>query len=675
MKFAEATPARLAAGLALGLLLLVAAGQFYLGRSVQTFGDAAAARTALVSVGALSEAIESSGLESPELPTAVERYDSANDAVESIRVIHLKQRRLVASTAPEDAGDRAAPRRLKRDEKPYFDLGQSLRANVESNEQEGRKWKEEISIETAADRRAEQEADDDAGGETVDAGPSEVAAGGDPAEIDTSLYLAAPLEADGEIVGTVLLRARPEGAAIPAAGFGPGALLLCLLPAALLLLISRFVTHRAMLAAIAGVLFVAAVVVYVGSARSTLLDGRQAVETVMSERLGGEAERVAEALGLDASETWQWDMDLFRQPLGLQTETGIDGAKLQGELASQTDALSKLLGFSGLVALWIAAFVGLGGAHRTAHTLYTYREAYAYVLPAMFGMLLLVFLPFLYGVTLAFTNQSIYTSDQSIAETWVGLENFVEILTDFEIVRETDQGRQVNYGNFYWTLGFTIVWTVVNVGVGVSLGLMLAIILNTKGLHIRGVYRVLLILPWAMPNYITALIWKGMFHSQFGVINQMVQMFGGSAVSWFDTPFTSFITVLSTNGWLSFPFMMVICLGALQSIPSDLYEAARVDGASRWQQFRSITLPSLKPALVPAVILSVVWTFNMFNIIYLVSEGEPGGSTEILITEAYKIAFEQYRYGFAAAYSMLIFVILLIYGIWQNRASKATEGV
>ena len=146
-------------------------------------------------------------------------------------------------------------------------------------------------------------------------------------------------------------------------------------------------------------------------------------------------------------------------------------------------------------------------------------------------------------------------------------------------------------------------------------------------------------------------------------------------MSWFEKPFTSFCAVVATNGWLSFPFMMVISLGALQSIPADLYEAARVDGATRWQQFASITLPSLKPALVPAVIISVVWTFNMFNIIYLVSGGQPADATEILITEAYKIAFEQYRYGYAAAYSTVIFVILLVYGVWQNRVTRATEGL
>ena len=99
----------------------------------------------------------------------------------------------------------------------------------------------------------------------------------------------------------------------------------------------------------------------------------------------------------------------------------------------------------------------------------------------------------------------------------------------------------------------------------------------------------------------------------------------------------------------------------------------RVDGATRWQQFRAITLPSLKPALVPAVILSVVWTFNMFNIIFLVSGGEPGGANEILITKAYKIAFEQYQYAYAAAYSTVIFIILLVYGYFQTRMTRATE--
>jgi arabinogalactan oligomer/maltooligosaccharide transport system permease protein len=321
-------------------------------------------------------------------------------------------------------------------------------------------------------------------------------------------------------------------------------------------------------------------------------------------------------------------------------------------------------------------FVGLGGLAAFLKTLKTHRTAYAYVVPAMIGMVFLVFFPFVYGIVLSFTDQTIYNSSAPLTEIWVGFKNYVSILSDFKVAQTAaDGGLVFNYQNFYWTLWITIAWTVTNVTYGVTVGLILALILNTKGLALKPVYRVLLILPWAMPNYITALIWRGMFHQQFGVVNQVVQMLGGEPVSWFDTPVTSFFTVFATNGWLSFPFMMVISLGALQSIPADLYEAARVDGASRWQAFRSITLPSLKPALVPAVILSVVWTFNMFNIIYLVSAGQPAGSTEILITQAYKFAFEKYQYGYAAAYSTVIFGILLIYGVFQNRMTKGTEAI
>ncbi len=142
-----------------------------------------------------------------------------------------------------------------------------------------------------------------------------------------------------------------------------------------------------------------------------------------------------------------------------------------------------------------------------------------------------------------------------------------------------------------------------------------------------------------------------MFHRQFGVVNQVIQIFGGQPISWFDKPFTSFLTALATNGWLSFPFMMVISLGALQSIPAEIYEAARVEGASRWQQFRAITLPSLQAGAdagdhhLGRVDLQHVQHHLPGH------AGEPGGATEILITQAYKFAFERYRYGYAAAYS------------------------
>jgi arabinogalactan oligomer / maltooligosaccharide transport system permease protein len=346
-------------------------------------------------------------------------------------------------------------------------------------------------------------------------------------------------------------------------------------------------------------------------------------------------------------------------PKAAATGPKLDGASLRNSIFAM-----------GFLAALLAAFIGFGGAAATGRAFKDNPTAYVYVGPALLGMLALAFFPFFYGFMLSFTDTTLLNQGASWGERWVGLSNYFTILNDFKF---GGSGSAFNYQNFYWTLGVTILWTVTNVVLGVSIGLAMALLLNIKGLKGVAVYRTLLILPWAIPNYITALTWKGMFHPQFGAINQAIQAFGGQPVQWFDSFGPSFITGLATNAWLSFPFMMVVALGALQAVDEDMYEAARIDGASPWQQFWHITLPSLRPALLPAVIVSVVWTFNMFNVIYLVSAGQPSGSTEILVTRAYKIAFEEYRYGYAAAYSVVIFMILLVYGVFQIKATAATE--
>jgi arabinogalactan oligomer/maltooligosaccharide transport system permease protein len=411
------------------------------------------------------------------------------------------------------------------------------------------------------------------------------------------------------------------------------------------------------------------------------LEGRRlAAEEAVAARLEATATRarlLAVELGVATDfDPLAWDADSRRRPRGLASAPGrVDREAVAAALGEGRRRLARSAGGALAAGAALLAFVGLGGAARLGRTLARHRLAYAYVVPTMVTMLLVVFLPFAYGVGLSFTHSNLYNLDRPLAELWAGLANYGDILGDFSIVKQTEAGRSVDFENFYWTLGFTVVWTVANVAWGVGIGLILALILNTAGLALRPVYRVLLILPWAVPNYITALIWKGMFHQQLGVINQIVQLLGLAPVAWFEHPFTSFLAIWSTNAWLSFPFMMVISLGALQSIPGELYEAARVDGASRWQQFSAITLPSLKPALVPAIIISVVWTFNMFNIPYLTSAGEPAHSTEILITQGYKIAFQKYQYGYAAAYATIIFLILFAYGTWQNRVTRATESL
>ncbi|HEX9689089.1 MAG TPA: sugar ABC transporter permease [Thermoanaerobaculia bacterium] len=626
---------RFGIGLALGLLLGVGLGFSLLAGARRADTRVRAEREAIVTLNAATDAVERAGVSGDAVRLAVAAWARTHPSLAAIRVVLFEGISLEASTEPKDTGDRAAPRRLAREEKPLYDRAQRLRASVETNRQEGVARKNEMEVE-----RLE---------------------GG-------ALSLAGPLEKDGEVVGMAEIRTAgpPPAPTVPVAT----ALLYLFVPLAAYAVVALlFKERRAPLAFAAFALLAASLFLFARQTLATLEADRLATDRSVAERMSEEARLASVIPGVDAAplEPAKWDTDVFRRPRGAAPGTPPGGPERRGRNVFFGVALG---------AFALLAFFGFGFAARLGRVLARHRVAYLYVLPAMLAMLVLVIFPFLYGVSISFTEQTIYNTGQPLTQLWIGLENYVHILRDFSVTTRAPDGSLVfNYQNFYWTLGFTIVWTIANVAIGVSVGLFLALILNTTGLKLRPIYRVLLILPWAVPNYITALIWKGMFHRQFGVINQMIQIFGGRPISWFDTPFTSFLTVLSTNGWLSFPFMMVISLGALQSIPGEIYEAARVEGASRWQQFRAITLPSLKPALIPAIIISVVWTFNMFNIIFLVSEGEPAHSTEILITQAYKFAFQQYRYGYAAAYAVIIFLILFAYGTVQNRVTRATEGI
>lgn len=643
---------RAVAGLLLGSAVALGAAWGWLLLARRAESDRAADQRALCEVRALAELLERAVASGASPATVVGQWAARSPELELVRVVSLEDRLLAASTVREDQTGGVTPRKLRREEKPLFDAADELRRGAENNQAADGPRKESVKLE----------------------------------RLDQARRLVwAPILLEGRVTGAVQAQIQPRETGRPDHRGGT-ALAVALAPAALLLLLGMAIgQRRALLTVVGGVLLAGVVGWQAWRFAGELSSDRLAHEQRLAADLAGQAERfaaVAQASGFsldgEALDPARWDADRNGTPRGVVLAEGGVAADRLAESARGVARRGALVHAAfGLVGLGLLAFVALGTAARGWQTLVRYRVAYAYVTPAMVGMLLLVFFPFVYGITLSFTNSNIYNSDKPISEIWTGLDNFRDILSDFAIMRTTEDGGAggLNYKNFYYTLGFTVIWTVANVGLGVSLGLLLALILNTKGLRLKPLYRVLLVLPWAVPNYITALIWKGMFHQQFGVVNQVIQIFGGAPVSWFEKPVTSFVTVLATNGWLSFPFMMVIALGALQSIPADLYEAARVDGASRWQQFRSITLPSLKPALVPAVILSVIWTFNMFNIIYLVSQGEPAGSTEILITQAYKLAFEQYRYGYAAAYSTVIFFILFAYGTWQNRVTRATEGI
>jgi arabinogalactan oligomer/maltooligosaccharide transport system permease protein len=287
--------------------------------------------------------------------------------------------------------------------------------------------------------------------------------------------------------------------------------------------------------------------------------------------------------------------------------------------------------------------------------------AYAYLGPAALAMIVLVFVPFAVGAAM-----SLYHYD-GLEWRFIGLGNFRDVL----LSRDQPITDPLS---FWFTLVVTALWTVANVSLHVTLGAALALALRDPLLKLRGVYRVLLIVPWAVPNYITALIWKGMFHRQFGAVNALLASLGLSPIAWFSRFWTAFTANLTTNVWLGFPFMMVTALGALSRIPKELEEAAALDGAGRLARLRHVILPLLRPAMLPAVVLGAVWTFNMFNVVFLVSGGEPDSSTDILVSQAYRWAFTRgHQYGYAAAYAVLIFIVLVSQGAIAKRLSPPEE--
>lgn len=319
------------------------------------------------------------------------------------------------------------------------------------------------------------------------------------------------------------------------------------------------------------------------------------------------------------------------------------------------------------------------------------RTAWLYIAPAGLVMAIITLIPQLYQVWMSFTDYRVknlrYVMFQP--ETWekyappiVGLDNFVKIVTNNLAIENYD---------FWRLLLFNVTWTVVNVFFHVLLGIAIALALNAKRLYGRRIYRALFVLPWAIPGYIVALTWKNMYDDRFGAFNQLLGIVNGwlgtnlpTDTRWLtvtDPPIggplsflpLAFYCVLLANVWLGWPFMTVIATGALQSIPAELYEAASIDGAGGWQQLWKITLPLIRPAMVPAIMLGTIMTFNQFNVIYFISEGGPFGRTEILITQAFKLVYEQRLYGVAAAFSIVVFFVLLIITLIQNRVTRATE--
>ncbi|WP_218714159.1 ABC transporter permease subunit [Arthrobacter sp. BF1] len=255
----------------------------------------------------------------------------------------------------------------------------------------------------------------------------------------------------------------------------------------------------------------------------------------------------------------------------------------------------------------------------------------------------------------------------------VGFDNFVRAFTDPNL-------RAPLLNVIAWTFMFAITSVILTFG----LGLFLAITFNRDDLRGKKIYRVLMILPYAFPAFLSGLVWSGILNPQFGWLNQT--LLGGAEIGWLTDPILAKISVLVVNLWLGFPYMFLVCTGALQSLPAELDEAARMDGAGAWRVFRSIKLPLLLVSIAPLLIASFAFNFNNFNVIYMLTGGGPRfedttrdiGSTDILITLVYKVAFGQGTgrdYGLASALAIVIFIIVATVSAVSFKQTKALEEV
>jgi maltose/maltodextrin transport system permease protein len=228
------------------------------------------------------------------------------------------------------------------------------------------------------------------------------------------------------------------------------------------------------------------------------------------------------------------------------------------------------------------------------------------------------------------------------------------------------------------------VWTVVFSGLTVlfatSLGMLLAVLLNWDALRFKGAYRILLFLPYAVPGFISILVFKGLFNQNVGEINLILSAIFGIKPAWFSDPFLAKVMLLIVNTWLGFPYMMVICMGLIKAIPADLYEASAVAGAGPLTNFTKITLPLIMKPLTPLLISSFAFNFNNFVLISLLTGGRPdfidtsvpAGTTDLLVSYTYRIAFQDSgaNYGLAAAISTVIFLMVAVVSLIQMRFTR-----
>ena len=267
--------------------------------------------------------------------------------------------------------------------------------------------------------------------------------------------------------------------------------------------------------------------------------------------------------------------------------------------------------------------------------------------PSLLLIALIVVFPILYTFYISLTNMSVY---HWFDYTLIGLDNYWRALFVFD-------------SGFLSALLATVLWTAVNMALQLVIAFLLASALNVKKLRLRKVYKTLLMFPWAMPGYVSILLWKtGMFNSEFGLLNQWMEALGREAVRWLSTDVSAFICCTVVNLWLALPFMIMIIDGAIQSVNKELFESASLDGCNAFEKHIFVSIPSIVPIIAPAVLITLFTTFKQFDIINLmtISPVGTGAHIETVIVYAYQQDFITGNYGYSGAVATIIFVLVVL---------------
>lgn len=285
-------------------------------------------------------------------------------------------------------------------------------------------------------------------------------------------------------------------------------------------------------------------------------------------------------------------------------------------------------------------------------------KPWAYCVPALLLILIVIVFPIAYTGWISLTNMNLY---HWTGYEVIGLDNYARALFKFD-------------SGFLAALATTLVWTVLNMAIQIGAGFFIALGLNAPGLKLKRVYKTLLMVPWAVPAYISILLWRvGMFNTEFGILNKLLSALGFAKVDFLASNGIAFVSCMVLNLWMALPFMISTIDGALQSVDNSLYESATLDGAGFWVRTWSITVPAIRPIIAPAAVMTTFITFKQFDIIYLLTQQRgymTGATLNTVITYAHQNAFASNNYGLSSAVSMLLFLIIILFSILTNRSLR-----